>query len=49
MMSYIYFVAPVMVPAESQVPPPLFYYPLRPANYTFPIPVMYGEPPIAVL
>jgi len=49
-MSYIYFVSPVMIPAETQNPPSMLYYPIRQANYTFPIPVMYAAPPpIAVL
>ena len=49
MMSYVYFVAPVMMPAEYQKPAPVLYYPLRTAAYMFPLPLVYGEPPIAVL
>jgi hypothetical protein len=49
MMSYVYFVSPVMMPAESQIPTSALYYPVKPAAYAFPIPVMYSEPPIPVL
>jgi len=49
MMSYVYFVSPVMMPAELQKPTPLLYYPVQAASYVFPIPIMYGEPPIPVL
>jgi hypothetical protein len=49
MMSYVYFVSPVMMPAECQRPVPLLYYPVKMVNYTFPIPLVYPDPPIAVL
>jgi hypothetical protein len=48
-MSYVYFVSPVMMPAENQRPTPLLYYPVRFSSFTFPLPIMYGEPPTAVL
>jgi hypothetical protein len=49
MMDYVYFVSPLMMPAECQKPPPMLYYPVKPAMYRFPIPVWYSDPPIAVL
>ncbi|MGP8070278.1 MAG: hypothetical protein ACLP5V_10345 [Candidatus Bathyarchaeia archaeon] len=48
-MDYVYFLSPLMMPAECQAPQPMLYYPVKPAMYRFPIPVWYSEPPIAVL
>jgi hypothetical protein len=48
-MSMVYFVTPVMMPAETQRPQPVFYYPLNYLAYQFPVPVLYPTPPIAVL
>jgi hypothetical protein len=49
MMGYVYFVSPLMMPAETQPPPKTYYYPVKGVMYRFPIPIMYSEPPIAVL
>jgi hypothetical protein len=48
-MSMVYFVTPVMMPAEAQRPQPVLYYPLNYFAYRFPVPVLYPTPPIAVL
>jgi len=48
-VSMVYFVTPVMMPAEAQRPQPVLYYPLNVMMYRFPVPVQYPAPPIAVL
>ncbi|HUK49423.1 MAG TPA: hypothetical protein VLV18_00185 [Terriglobales bacterium] len=48
-MSMVYFVTPVMMPAEVQRPQPILYYPINYFAYRFPVPVLYPTPPIAVL
>jgi hypothetical protein len=49
MMTYVYFLSPVMMPAEAQYPTPTLYYPVQQPSYAFPLPIMYPQPPIAVL
>jgi len=48
-MSYVYFLSPVMLPAELQRPTPVMYYPLRQVSYLFPMPLVYAPPPVPVL
>jgi hypothetical protein len=48
-VSYVYFVTPLMMPAEAQRPQSVFYYPLNVIAYRYPVPVQYPTPPIAVL
>jgi len=50
-MSYVYFAKPIYTPMEF-LPPnqlPVVYFPLNNVRYRFPVPVLYSNPPPAVL
>ena len=50
-MSFVYFVSPIYAAVEYAPPsyPPMFYYPVKPMKFRFPLPVLYSTPPPAIL
>jgi hypothetical protein len=50
-MAFTYFVTPIYAAAEYAPPnyPPMFYYPIKPMRFRFPLPVLYSAPAAMIL